>query len=692
MAQDNDEIAEVRRKALRNGEEDPVVVAQRYLNIYRQMHIFPPERKEAFNKMLLDLPEDIRNIFGALPGGLMLQDYINDLIEKHGGKVEAPKNSDTKDSSPILDAALSQTVQKQNTEVQQPVQVVQGGNMSVSLGKDFAEQFASAFDNIIQRQSQMQADSLAKLSSDLNKGQMSLAQYITQNKDMQLQAIAELTETLKQNQSNNTSNVSIDNSKVIESSEILKRLEDNQKEINLRLTKMETTSLNNGGMNPEVLQALIKSNEEIMQKVVSTQIQNSAPQNLVVNNDNTERLLELIEHSQAQLIEGVVQKILQNNQFSAQAQSNNNANNIQINTPDTSAQTLMLVNKIADLQASNEKNMETAIERLIEAQKEIYTKIDNERGKEIADAIINGLKSSSLMVNAYIPSENYIQNNTNSQIPTVNSDNFTKDEVKNEVYEAENNNSVYEESKLVNDSEYNIKDVEEKNLNDSSVEISKKNKKKKKKKKDKPLLSTQEVYNNWQGEEEESYQKDAELDKLLSVPDPKNEEPIWNFDDEKEDDKNVNDITEEVNDVVIKDEKAQYSDMEQLPQEDNIVSDINEDKREDVSDSFVQQNDNDEEKITFNLDAINSDDWGFGDNNDAPKEDIFTPEITEQPFEESHEVEFIGNNSYIYMDELLEQDNSVDNSPIIYDVSYPKLKIEPQIYDDMDEDTDPYIK
>ena len=30
---------------LRNGEEDPLTVAQRYLNVYRQMHIFSKEKK-----------------------------------------------------------------------------------------------------------------------------------------------------------------------------------------------------------------------------------------------------------------------------------------------------------------------------------------------------------------------------------------------------------------------------------------------------------------------------------------------------------------------------------------------------------------------------------------------------------------------------------------------------------------------
>ena len=39
-----------------DSEELPIIVAQRFLNIFRQLHIFSDERREAFNKMLLELP------------------------------------------------------------------------------------------------------------------------------------------------------------------------------------------------------------------------------------------------------------------------------------------------------------------------------------------------------------------------------------------------------------------------------------------------------------------------------------------------------------------------------------------------------------------------------------------------------------------------------------------------------------
>ena len=58
-----DKAAEFRRlKKQHDGEEDPVIIAQRFLNIFRQLHIFSAEKKDAFNKMLLELPPYIRGL------------------------------------------------------------------------------------------------------------------------------------------------------------------------------------------------------------------------------------------------------------------------------------------------------------------------------------------------------------------------------------------------------------------------------------------------------------------------------------------------------------------------------------------------------------------------------------------------------------------------------------------------------
>ena len=63
-------------------EDDPVIIAQRFLNIFRQLHIFTDERKQAFNQMILEQPAEIRGMFSSLPGGAVLQQYVDELEEK----------------------------------------------------------------------------------------------------------------------------------------------------------------------------------------------------------------------------------------------------------------------------------------------------------------------------------------------------------------------------------------------------------------------------------------------------------------------------------------------------------------------------------------------------------------------------------------------------------------------------------
>ena len=66
------------------GDEDPVLVAQRFLNIFRQLHIFTAAKRKEFDNDLLKLPASIRGAFASLPGGALLQDYVHDLEKKAG--------------------------------------------------------------------------------------------------------------------------------------------------------------------------------------------------------------------------------------------------------------------------------------------------------------------------------------------------------------------------------------------------------------------------------------------------------------------------------------------------------------------------------------------------------------------------------------------------------------------------------
>lgn len=69
-------------------ENDPVIIAQRLLNLYRQLHIFNEEKREAFDKMLVEQTSEVKQILGTLPGGLVLQQYLEEVEEKLGITVE----------------------------------------------------------------------------------------------------------------------------------------------------------------------------------------------------------------------------------------------------------------------------------------------------------------------------------------------------------------------------------------------------------------------------------------------------------------------------------------------------------------------------------------------------------------------------------------------------------------------------
>lgn len=80
LSEELKEASDIKKLIGKNkGEEDPILVAQRFLNIFRQLHIFDNQRREEFNKLILDLPPESRGMFGALPGGSILQEYVDEL-------------------------------------------------------------------------------------------------------------------------------------------------------------------------------------------------------------------------------------------------------------------------------------------------------------------------------------------------------------------------------------------------------------------------------------------------------------------------------------------------------------------------------------------------------------------------------------------------------------------------------------
>ncbi|MCQ2741106.1 MAG: hypothetical protein MJ210_03200, partial [Alphaproteobacteria bacterium] len=360
---------EARRKALRNGEEDPAVVAQRYLNIYRQMHIFPPERKEAFNKMLLELPPLVKNIIGTMPGGVMLQDYIDDLLQKNGmtsvERDETPAFNQEKSSEatiaktnegenapvraapevkapettarPIAAATLSlgenfaaefaaalakvQTASIQTppvatqTETKAPVS---SGTPTIEFGQGFAAEFSKQMASVLEKQNISQKESLEKLTGDLTKIQLFLAKNLKESQDEQKQSLNELVKNIlafyRQEREEQRQEIG----------QICKTLAQNQTALSLSMGNNAQTEISQeeNSTAQKMMDLFLESQKQFntrLDKIEATTM-NVAASNKTV--DET-KLLKVIGDSQEKLIQTLTTLNLQNNT----AQANNNANN-----------------------------------------------------------------------------------------------------------------------------------------------------------------------------------------------------------------------------------------------------------------------------------------------------------------------------------------------------------------------------
>ena len=515
MVTETNRTTEARRKALRKGDEDPVVVAQRYLNIYRQMHILSGERREAFNKMLVALSPDVKSIFSTLPGGAMLQDYIDELTGTKSGEdaddfTQSPspgvetyvqpqatagtptapiaavsgKISFDKEFSAEFTKIIAGLLQQQAITQKESLEKVikdlggSGGTSSgekadISLGENFAADLAKSLHPLMQYQSQLQKESLAKLVQDISKTQLYIAKNIKEGYSEHQQEFKELCKVIAAKSSSVSSPAGGENISGIDIKELLQTISDNylsiredqnkeikeicnaiteglksgrdnssspseikelcnaiiqsqkslgqslsgikladgavaapmpvyddgttqklieaviegQKQINLRLDKVEEMSLNKANDNINLIEAFKATQEELFKK-----FGNNRPdftEGSQAREDNSEKLLKLINDSQEKLIKAVMSSVSANG---SNKTGNGNETVASVMVSDNQEAIEKLINKISSLQASNEKNLEKAITKAIEAQGEIFGKLSNRKNEELIETFTRGVK------------------------------------------------------------------------------------------------------------------------------------------------------------------------------------------------------------------------------------------------------------------------------------------------------------
>ncbi len=707
------DTTEARRKALRNGEEDPVVVAQRFLNIYRQMHIFSAERKEAFNQMLLELSPSVRGIFGSLPGGTILQDYVDDLAEKAGidksvhTSEDTSLNSETNQQAQILATALA----KAQSQTSSATNVV-AGSAKLSMDKDFAENFARIMGNVIQEQTASQNSNLEKLTLDLSKTQLFIAKTLKENKDEQRLEIGALCKAIIQSQTALSSSLTsaltmqtdFSNKTESETKRLIDIVLESQKQLSLHINKMEELSSNKANDNIKLIEAFEKSQSEIIRSLSNIQSNNSAALSRTAEDD--ERLVQLISQSQENLIKTVMSASLQQNNNSTM-QSNNNANNIQINTTDNSGQLMLLVEKIAALQAANEENLEKAIIKAVEAQSKIYDKISRKQTKELAEVIADGLRSSGGVTYVSQPiveqsaqtSSNYATAESNFQI----NDSFDILPQSDDIIETFDNVADIYNQEVLNDTSEDFEILQEEiSLTSENTEIFEEvPKKKKKRKKKKKSVLTASVQVNEEKGLDNTLPQDSNLADTITNNMFNNDSdivlPIQEFDVK---DFSLNEQALEIDDIadaaISADIQESISEDEKLisPTTDNISKNNNTEYFDIVSTEVTADD--------WGFNDISTDEkneWGFGEhrsiensNDNIEGQDWEWVYVEDNEDKDYLEVESIGDNTFIYKGDLYTQEKVSGDNQIMYGSSPIYVKNKLQIYDEVNSQdfADPY--
>ena len=185
-------------------EESIILVAQRYLNIFHQIHIFNADRRAEFDESLVQMPDKVRITMVDMPGGRVLLEHVRDLERARGIKSELLQRLIGKkdENSEFALLAKSEEENKSQPEAQVAVAPVAVSG-PISLDPDFAKNLASSLatafrsNNLTPREG-----NLGELSDVLSKSFNSYASNMQQLTEKMLdQNMAHFNQTQKQIQS-----------------------------------------------------------------------------------------------------------------------------------------------------------------------------------------------------------------------------------------------------------------------------------------------------------------------------------------------------------------------------------------------------------------------------------------------------------------------------------------------------------
>ncbi len=300
-------------------EEDPILVAQRYLNIFHQIHIFNATRKAEFDQSLLAMPEKIKELMAAIPGGRVLLEHIKEIEETRG--INSGSTSEL----------IAQNIEEEKKSIDNVKQhPTNSGGGTLTLSTDFADSLAKSLATALQNNNVAANGSMNELAAVLNKSfnayassMQNLTNTIMRQNTMQTSvpvtpngntaaAPVAAQQNLQNNNSTTVNNINIDSSYFDSINRTLMQNDERRHEDMMQIVSAINKNIVASGFSPLAATAI---NSSVSSDVPAAAIANSVTEALRQNNSQQmeaikafgEMLVQAITQSQQELAQTIAQ-------------------------------------------------------------------------------------------------------------------------------------------------------------------------------------------------------------------------------------------------------------------------------------------------------------------------------------------------------------------------------------------------
>lgn len=128
------DLIEEKDFASEKDEESPILTAQRYLNIFHQIHIFNQEKKDEFDNSLLQMSDKVKKLLVNMPGGKILLEHLQEI--------ESAEGLTTDETLSLIAKNIEE--EKKNTQKAKKSHNINVTVGELAIGNEFADKLASS--------------------------------------------------------------------------------------------------------------------------------------------------------------------------------------------------------------------------------------------------------------------------------------------------------------------------------------------------------------------------------------------------------------------------------------------------------------------------------------------------------------------------------------------------------------------